>query len=80
MIAKGLELEKTIKYLLETFTLQNSLGQMKVLPDFILILNKNPNFNKGINKILKMISMSPGKPQDISAFIMQRFPVGTLNY
>ena len=80
MIASGLELEKTIKYLLETFTLQNSLGQMKVLPDCTLILNKHPNFNKGINKILKMVAMSPGKAQDISAFIMQRFPVGSLNF
>ena len=61
MIAKGLELEKTIKYLLETFTLQNSLGQSKILPEQILILNRHPNFNKGINKILKMITMSPGK-------------------
>lgn len=62
MIAKGLEIEKTVKYLLETFTIQNSLGQMKVLPSFMLILNKNPDFNKGINKILKMIVMSHGKP------------------
>ena len=35
---------------------------MKVLPTFMLILNKNPDFNKGINKILKMIVMSHGKP------------------
>jgi len=46
----------------------------------MLILNKNPNFDKGINKILKMISMSPNKAEDISAFIMQRFPVGTLTF
>ena len=35
---------------------------MKVLPNFMLILNKNPSFNKGINKILKMIVMSNSKP------------------
>ena len=80
MIAKGLDLEKTIKYLLETFTVANSLGQMKVLPGFMLILNKHPNFNKGINKILKMIVMRPGRPQDISAFLISHFPVGTLSF
>ena len=80
MIAKGLDLEKTIKYLLETFTVPNSLGQMKVLPKIMLILNKHPNFNKGINKILKMIAMRPGRPQDISAFIISHFRVGTLSF
>lgn len=46
----------------------------------MMILNRNPNFNKGINKILKMISMLDQQPETLTAFIIERFPVGTLTY
>ena len=44
----------------------------------MLILNRNPDFNKGINKVLKMIAMMPGPIDQVSSFIIQRFHVGTL--
>ena len=43
-------------------------------------MNKNPDFNKGINKILKMIAMSTQDIEDILAFIIERFVVGTLTH
>ena len=31
------------------------------MPSFIILLNKNPSFNKGITKVLKMMSnLNPG--------------------
>ena len=45
-----------------------------------MILNKNPNFNKGINKILKMIAMLNHPVDTLIAFIIERFPVGCLTY
>ena len=44
----------------------------------MFILNRNQDFNKGINKILKMVVMMPETAESISTFIQQRFPVGTL--
>lgn len=43
---------------MQTFTLQNCYGQEKNVPSALMILNRNRNFNKGINKILKMITMT----------------------
>lgn len=48
------------------------------MPSVVLILNRNPDFNKGINKVLKMIAMMPGPIDQVTSFIMQRFHVGTL--
>ena len=45
-----------------------------------MILNRNPNFNKGINKILKMITMLNHPVETIIAFIIERFPVGSLTF
>ena len=57
LIAKGFDLNGSVKYLLDSFTLQNRQNQEKNLAPCMMILNRNVNFNKGINKILKMISM-----------------------
>ena len=35
-----------------------------------MILNRNSDFNKGINKILKMIVTLPQEPQVISDFLL----------
>lgn len=43
-----------------------------------MILTKNSDFNKGINKVLKMVAMSRSNPEEISEFINKFFPVGTL--
>ena len=80
MIAKGFDLNGTVKYLLDTFTLMNKQNQEKNLAPCMMILNRNENFNKGINKILKMISMLDQSPETLTAFIIERFPVGTLIY
>ena len=80
MIAKGFDLNGSVRYLLDTFTLQNRMNQEKNLSPCTLILNRNANFNKGINKILKMIVMLNHPAETISAFIIERFPVGTLTY
>ena len=57
MIAKGFDLNSSVRFLLDSFTLQNRQNQEKNLASCMMILNRNANFNKGINKILKMISM-----------------------
>jgi len=44
----------------------------------MLILNRHPDFNKGVNKVLKMVSMVPGPVDQISQFLLERFSVGTL--
>ena len=77
-IAKGFKLNQTVKYLLSSFTLRNSYNQDKNVPECLLILNRNVDFNKGINKILKMIVMMPASAEDIASFMKERFPVGTL--
>lgn len=45
-----------------------------------MILNSNPNFNKGVNKILKMIAMLDHPVDTLIAFYIERFPVGSLTY
>ena len=40
-----------------------------MLPSNTMILNKNANFNKGINKVLKMVTMSAATPSDVSVFL-----------
>lgn len=69
MIAKGFSLKKTVSFLLENLTLQNTYKQEKNLPGCMFILNRNPDFNKGINKILKMVTMMPESVEQISHFI-----------
>ena len=80
MIAKGLDLNGAVRYLLDTFTLTNRINQDKKISPCFMILNRNENFNKGINKILKMIVMLNHPAEAITAFIIERFPVGTLTY
>ena len=80
MIAKGFSLEQSVKFLLETFKLQNSFGAEKGLPECAMILNRDTDFNKGVNKILKMICALQSSPQEISAFITRHFPVGMLTH
>lgn len=69
MIAKGFSLKKTVAFLLENLTLQNTYKQEKNLPVSMFILNRNPDFNKGINKILKMVVMMPESVEQICQFI-----------
>ena len=45
-----------------------------------MILNRHASFDKGVNKILKMITMLPQSPESIAAFIMERFPGGMLTF
>lgn len=78
MIAQGFSLSNTVSFLLEKFTLQSRFYGERVLPSYTLILTKNNDFNKGINKVLKMVTMCPSTPQEISTFIHKFFPVGTL--
>lgn len=42
------------------------------------ILNRHSDFNKGVSKVLKMITMLTKTADEIVEFIMCRFPVGTL--
>lgn len=49
----------------------------------MMILNKNPNFDKGVSKILKVTTLAlidklQGDIQAIFNFIRSRFPVGSL--
>ena len=67
-----------MRYLLDEFTLQNCYGHDKNVPACVTVLNRNPLFNKGVNKILKMTVMRPGPAVEIADFIQKRFPVGTL--
>ena len=80
MIAKGFSLEQSVKFLLESFKLQNSFGAEKDLPECTMILNRNADFDKGVNKILKMICTLQSSPQEISNFLTRHFPIGMLVY
>lgn len=77
MIAQGFSLTNTVSFLLEKFTLGSRYGD-RVLPSYTMILTKNVDFNKGINKVLKMVTMCPSNTEEISVFIHKFFPVGTL--
>ena len=78
MIAKGFSLDQSVKFLLESFKLQNSFGAEKDLPECTMILNRNADFDKGVNKILKMICSLESSPQEICTFITRHFPIGML--
>ncbi len=42
------------------------------------ILNRHSDFNKGVSKVLKMITMLPKTAEEIVELIKCRYPVGTL--
>jgi len=55
----------------------------KNLPKNMLILNSNIDFNKGVSKVLKaltlaLIQMFPEDNEQIINFLKHRFPVGSL--
>ena len=85
MLMKKLSLSTTIKYLLDTLNTQNNTKQEKLLPRNMLILNRHPNFDKGVSKVLKtttltLVEMLPTDSEQIVSFMFQRFAVGSLTY
>ena len=83
MIMKKFRLNTSIKFLLDNFNYQTVSKVEKTLPSHMMILNKNPDFDKGVTKVLKtttlaLIEMMPSDAEQIVQFIMQRFPVGSL--
>lgn len=58
MIMKKFNLESTLGYLLDTFVTQNVALVEKTLPSNMLILNSYPNFDKGVNKVLKATTLA----------------------
>jgi|Transcript_13092 hypothetical protein len=70
MLIKKFRLNTSIKFLLDSFTYQNCAKQEKPLPRNMLILNRNPDFDKGVSKILKtttlaLVEMMPADTEQI---------------
>ena len=80
LLARGFALDGSIEHLLSTLTLSGTVNKTeRTLPPCAIILNRNPNFTKGVNKILKMIAALVAQdPQTGANFMSQHLPVGCL--
>ena len=83
MILKKFRLNTSIKFLLDSFTYQSFSKIEKTLPRHMMILNRNSDFDKGVNKVLKtttmaLVEMMPAESEQIVQFICERFSVGSL--
>jgi hypothetical protein len=45
-----------IMHMLTSYQIVTNTEQVKEMPPIAIVLNRNPNFNKGVTKVLKMIS------------------------
>ena len=58
LLARGFAVDGSVEHLLSTLTLSGTVNKTeRTLPLCSIILNRNPNFTKGVNKILKMITV-----------------------
>jgi len=80
LLARGFALDGSIEYLLSTLILTGTVNKTeRTLPPCAIILNCNPNFTKGVNKILKMITVLAAQdPQAGANFMSQYLQVGCL--
>lgn len=58
LLAKEYPLDSILSYLLDDFIILNAYKAKKTIPVCFMILNRNKDFNKGVNKILKMVATS----------------------
>ena len=70
----------SVEHLLTNFTLLNSFNTEKTLPPCAIILNRNINMSKGVNKILKLIvAVGAEDPEATASFMLQHLPIGLLD-
>jgi hypothetical protein len=74
--------KNAIDFVTHQWQLENKYGQLKTLPKCALILNSEESFDKGVNRILKMIASLEEKqqPEEICSFLDSAFPTGMLNF
>ena len=82
MLIKGCALDD-VNYLLNQFVTQNRAKVDKQLPKSMMILNANPDFNKGVSKVLKaatkaLMSQLRGDNEQVLNFLLDSLPVGSL--
>ena len=77
LLAGGLE-DKQADFILKSLTMINAFKVEKNVPQSILILNKNINFEKGVNKILKMLCALGESPVQVVSFLDQNIVPGLL--
>ena len=70
MLMKKFRLNTSIKFLLDNFTYLSNSKVEKTLPRHMMILNRNPDFDKGVNKVLKtttlaLVDMMPADSEQI---------------
>lgn len=79
MIARGFAIDGSVEHILTHFTLMGAFNTERHMPPCAIILNRNLSLDKGINKILKVLSVKAAEdPETGGAFMSSHLPVGTL--